>query len=208
MPPYETIKGRSVIPKAQAQAYMKYRCPNNPDISDIVGFYYDGEIEFGVRADILLSDAIIETSFPDNNGVYIPFNSFWSLPGRRNFAGVGVTGQTVIGTPDKKPPTSEGVDWAYNSNTGRWEQGLTVGNWMRAVYLHGYHMKVYTTGTKPDFITDFFDIRAQLTYRTRLANGLKPAVTVADLAGTWAADTSYAGKIQNVYSTILNWKGK
>jgi N-acetylmuramoyl-L-alanine amidase/Mannosyl-glycoprotein endo-beta-N-acetylglucosaminidase len=137
------------------------------DVTEIVGLYYTTAGAVGLDPLLVVAQMAEETSH---------LTSFWSQRPRRNFAGIGVTGQPGAGLsfPDLKT--------AVRAHTGR---------------LLAYAQPAGTgTATQQQLIDEALAARP-LPPQLRGA-----AVTLKGLAGTWAQDPQYAVKLAGVANDI------
>lgn len=90
-----TIMGDAVATKEQMIAYILANQDNlllNCSLSDLVDYYYEEAAREGVRADVALCQAILETGFFDYGGEQGEVD-----PVQNNFCGLGATGDGSAG---------------------------------------------------------------------------------------------------------------
>jgi hypothetical protein len=173
------ILGTSVIAKDSFRQYLISRNPNAP--LEVLDLYYELEAVWGVRADVLMAQMVLETEF---------LKSWWSQPPRRNMAGIGVTGE--VSTTD---PHSDA--WAKGDD-GKWYKGYSFGDWRAAVNAHFGHMIAYSTADErnnaPAVDPRFKPAR---TYFASKGWALPIATVLTDLNGKWAVPgTTYGQTIE------------
>jgi hypothetical protein len=103
-------------------------------------------------------------------------SSFWSQPPRRNPAGIGVTGEPGV--------------------------GLSFVSWRQAVRAHVGRLLAYAVKAGRETPEQLELVTMALNIRPLPDNLRGAAPTIAKLAGTWAADEEYAGKVVNVAKAI------
>jgi hypothetical protein len=157
-------------PSAQAEQYLLARPHggySSDDVTKIVGLYYTTATAVGLDPLLVVAQMAEETSH---------LTSFWSQRPRRNFAGIGVTGQPGVGLsfPDLKTAvhahTGRLLAYALPSGSGSPAQNQLIGEALAA---------------RP------------LPLQLRGA-----AATLKGLAGTWAQDPQYAVKLAAVANDI------
>ena len=157
-------------PSARAEQYLLARPHggySGDDVTKIVGLYYATATAVGLDPLLVVAQMAEETSH---------LTSFWSQRPRRNFAGIGVTGQPGVGLsfPDLKT--------AVRAHTGR---------------LLAYALPAGTgTAAQKQLIDEALAARP-LPPQLRGA-----ATTLKGLAGTWAQDPQYAVKLAAVANEI------
>jgi hypothetical protein len=157
-------------PSARAGQYLLAR-PHGGysagDVTEIVGLYYTTAGAAGLDPLLVVAQMVEETSH---------LTSFWSQRPRRNFAGIGVTGQPGAGLsfPDLKT--------AVRAHTGR---------------LLGYALPSGTGSPVQNQLIDEALAARPLPPQLRGA-----AATLKGLAGTWAQDPQYAVKLAGVANDI------
>jgi hypothetical protein len=168
--PGSPLLAAASAPSARAGQYLLAR-PHGGysagDVTEIVGLYYTTAGAVGLDPLLVVAQMAEETSH---------LTSFWSQRPRRNFAGIGVTGQPGAGLsfPDLKT--------AVRAHTGR---------------LLAYALPAGTgTATQQQLIDEALAARP-LPPQLRGA-----AVTLKGLAGTWAQDPQYAVKLAAVANDI------
>lgn len=129
----------------------------------------------------------------------------WWLIKNRNLAGLGVTGVTRPGSPDKKPAPVPGTDWSWNSNVNQWVQGLIFFDWPPAVYAHIYHALAYVIpGLDYGPVAQFFNNRYPLALAAR--KGKPGAKVLTDLNGAWAVPGhDYGQRIEAIHTDFKLW---
>jgi hypothetical protein len=103
--------------------------------------------------------------------------SFWSQPPRRNPAGIGVTGEPGA--------------------------GLSFRSWPAAVRAHVGRLLAYALTEQEADAAQRALIEEALAVRPLPSDKRAIAKTLRGLAGSWAADPAYAGKIAQVANGIL-----
>jgi metacaspase-1 len=103
-------------------------------------------------------------------------SSFWSQRPRRNPAGLGVTGEPGA--------------------------GLSFPSWPEAVRAHAGRLLAYATRAGEQDDAQLALIDEALAWRPLPEHLRGAAPTLQGLAGTWAADTLYAGKISQIANQI------
>jgi hypothetical protein len=157
-------------PSARAEKYLLARPHggySSDDVTKIVSLYYTTATAVGLDPLLVVAQMAEETSH---------LTSFWSQRPRRNFAGIGVTGQPGVGLsfPDLKTAvhahTGRLLAYALPSGSGSPAQNQLIGEALAA---------------RP------------LPLQLRGA-----AATLKGLAGTWAQDPQYAVKLAAVANDI------
>jgi N-acetylmuramoyl-L-alanine amidase/Mannosyl-glycoprotein endo-beta-N-acetylglucosaminidase len=157
-------------PSARAEQYLLAR-PHGGysagDVTEIVGLYYTTAGAVGLDPLLVVAQMAEETSH---------LTSFWSQRPRRNFAGIGVTGQPGAGLsfPDLKT--------AVRAHAGR---------------LLAYSLPSGTGSPAQSQLIDEALAARPLPPQLRGA-----AATLKGLAGTWAQDPQYAVKLAGVANDI------
>lgn len=93
-----SIFGEPMISQGKATAYLKSTTPNaklNCSIEEIVSLYYKEAAKEGIRADVALSQAIVETGYFLYGGTVVPEQN--------NYCGLGTTSAIVKGEWFKSP---------------------------------------------------------------------------------------------------------
>lgn len=93
-----TISGSSVVPKEQAVSFIKHYAPDaklNTSVDNIVEYYYKEAEKEGIRGDVALAQAIVETGF-FRYGATVDYK-------QNNFCGLGTTSSSVKGAYFKTP---------------------------------------------------------------------------------------------------------
>jgi hypothetical protein len=168
--PDSPLLGPASAPSARAGQYLLARPHggySNDDVTKIVGLYYATAGAAGLDPLLVTAQMAEETDH---------LTSFWSQRPRRNFAGIGVTGQPGVGLsfPDLKT--------AVRAHTGR---------------LLAYALPAGTgTAAQKQLIDEALAARP-LPPQLRGA-----AATLKGLAGTWAHDPQYAVKVAGVANGI------
>jgi hypothetical protein len=196
------LVGAPVITLEHMTDYLKEANPGRAEMGTIVRMYYDLGWKFDtLRADVALCQMILETGHG---------TSWESQAPRYNFAGVGVTGTIVKNDINHRPDTVRGNAWSYDPGRQAWVQGLVYWKLLWGIAGHLMHLHVWMSNIPPGLIDSYFDPRAVIAYQHRQANKIAPALTTKDLSGPlrWAEDPDYWQKIDNIYSTILNWRKK
>jgi hypothetical protein len=157
-------------PSARAEQYLLARQHggySGDDVTKIVGLYYTTATAVGLDPLLVIAQMAEETSH---------LTSFWSQRPRRNFAGIGVTGQPGVGLsfPDLKT--------AVHAHTGR---------------LLAYALPSGTGSPAQNQLIDEALAARPLPPQLRGA-----ATTLKGLAGTWAQDPQYAVKLAGVANDI------
>ena len=104
--------------------------------------------------------------------------SFWSQAPRRNFAGLGVTGEPGV--------------------------GLSFGDLKSAVRAHTGRLAAYAIRQTTETPAQLTLIEQALAFRPLPEHLRGAAPTLRGLAGTWAADPDYAKKVAGVANQIRN----
>lgn len=161
---------------------------NEQALQTIVTTYFTTARQVGIDWLMALSQAIHETDW---------FRSWWSLPKRYNFAGLGVTGQT-----SKEKPT--GGSWVYHPLHKRWYRGMAFQDIPDGVRNHLALLLVYATPT-------FTEAQAQLVASSRFRDVYTKnphygkAPRWVDLNGKWAVPgTSYAQSICRIANSFVS----
>ena len=168
--PDSPLLGPASAPSARAGQYLLARPHggySDGDVTKIVGLYYTTAEAGGLDPLLVVAQMAEETDH---------LTSFWSQRPRRNFAGIGVTGQPGVGLsfPDLKT--------AVRAHTGR---------------LLAYALPAGTgTAAQKQLINEALAVRP-LPPQLRGA-----AATLKGLAGTWAHDPQYAVKLAAVANDI------
>jgi hypothetical protein len=157
-------------PSARAGQYLLARPHggySSDDVTKIVGLYYTTATAVGLDPLLVVAQMAEETSH---------LTSFWSQRPRRNFAGIGVTGQPGVGLsfPDLKT--------AVHAHTGR---------------LLAYALPSGSGSPAQNQLID-----EALAARPLPAQLRGAAATLKGLAGTWAQDPQYAVKLAAVANDI------
>ena len=168
--PASPLLGRASAPSTRAQQYLLARPHggySDGDVTRIVGLYYMTAIAVGLDPLLAVAQMTEETAH---------LTSFWSQRPRRNFAGIGVTGQPGAGLsfPDLKT--------AVHAHTGR---------------LLAYALP---SGTGSPAQSQLID--EALAARPLPPHLRGSATTLGGLAGTWAQDPQYAVKLAAVANAI------
>jgi hypothetical protein len=137
------------------------------DVETIVGHYYTTCAAVGLDPLLMVAQMTEETGH---------LTSFWSQRPRRNFAGIGVTGEKGVGL------SFPGLKVAVHAHVGR---------------LLAYALKK-GTGNQAQVQL----IEEALAFRPLPDNRFGCAPTLAGLAGTYAADPDYAVKLAAVANDI------
>ena len=93
-----SIFGKTVVPEKQAVTFLKTMAPNlkiKVSAEEIVRYYYEESVREGVRADLALCQALLETGFFQFGGTV--------KATQNNFCGLGTTGKSVRGAEFKTP---------------------------------------------------------------------------------------------------------
>ena len=157
-------------PAARAEHYLLARPHggySGDDVTKIVGLYYTTATAVGLDPLLVVAQMAEETSH---------LTSFWSQRPRRNFAGIGVTGEPGVGLsfPDLKT--------AVHAHTGR---------------LLAYALPSGTGSPAQNQLIDEALAARPLPSHLRGA-----APRLRGLAGTWAQDPQYAVKLAAVANDI------
>ena len=168
--PASPLLGRASAPSTRAQQYLLARPHggySDGDVTRIVGLYYMTATAVGLDPLLAVAQMTEETAH---------LTSFWSQRPRRNFAGLGVTGQPGAGLsfPDLKT--------AVHAHTGR---------------LLAYALPSGTGSPAQSQLIDEALAARPLPPHLRGA-----ATTLGGLAGTWAQDPQYAVKLAAVANAI------
>ena len=141
----------------------------NHDVEVIVDGYYATAIAVGLDPLLVVAQMSEETGH---------LTSFWSQRPRRNFAGIGVTGEDGVG--NKFPSLTAGI----RAHTGR---------------LLAYVLPAGTGNPAQAAL-----IKEALEARDLPADRRGIAPTLAGLSGKWATDKDYAAKVASVANQIRN----
>jgi hypothetical protein len=174
-PPGPVTPGAALLaparaPAARAEQYLLTRPHGGysaDDVTKIIGLYYDTAAPAGLDPLLVVAQMVEETAH---------LTSFWSQRPRRNFAGIGVTGEPGAGLsfPDLKTAvhahTGRLLAYALPSGTGSQVQKQLINE-----ALAGRPLPPQLRGT---------------------------ATTLNGLAGTWAHDPQYAVKLADVANQI------
>lgn len=157
-------------PSARAEHYLLARPHggySDGDVTKIVGLYYTTAAAVGLDPLLVVAQMAEETGH---------LTSFWSQRPRRNFAGIGVTGQPGVGLsfPDLKT--------AVRAHTGR---------------LLAYSLPSGTGSSAQNQL-----ISEALAARPLPPQLRGAAPRLSGLAGTWAQDPQYAVKLAGVANDI------
>jgi len=141
---------------------------SDDDVRTIVDFYYTTAGAVGLDPLLVVAQLVEETGH---------LTSFWSQRPRRNFAGIGVTGNPGEGVsfPDRKT--------AVHAHTGR---------------LLAYSLPEGTGNQAQNQL-----INEALSFRSLPADRFGVAPTLKGLVGTWATDAQYAVNLAAVANDIL-----
>lgn len=155
--------------------------------------YYDLSDKWGIRADTLLCQMLLETG---------SCTSWWFL-NHNNMAGIGVTGELKN---SNDVPESEllAKTWqlrSINAET-KFVKGLSFPSKTDGVITHYAHMSAYCFSNEvcnAGNITPRYDL---------VRNSMKGKLvsTVSDLSGKWAADRLYGTKIERIYVGVRDNK--
>ncbi len=127
--------------------------------------------------------------------------SFWSLRPQRNPAGIGVDG-TWSAT---QPPDTTG--WAYNTQRGRWEKGLSFTNWSDAsVPAHLGRLLAYALRDDQATPAQLALIQTALGYRPLPGDRRGKSPRWVDLNGNWAVPGTCYG--QTLLSIARRMRGE
>ena len=168
--PHSPLLAPASAPSAPAEHYLLARPHggySGDDVSKIVGLYYTTATAGGLDPLLAVAQMTEETAH---------LTSFWSQRPRRNFAGIGVTGQPNVGLsfPDLKT--------AVRAHTGR---------------LLAYALPSGSGSPAQNQLIDEALAARPLPPQLRGA-----AATLGGLAGTWAQDPQYAVKLAAVANAI------
>lgn len=168
--PGSTLQAPARAPAARAEQYLLARQHGGysaDDITKIIALYYDTAAPAGLDPLLVVAQMVEETAH---------LTSFWSQRPRRNFAGIGVTGEPGAGLsfPDLKT--------AVHAHTGR---------------LLAYALP---SGTGSQVQKQL--INEALAARPLPPQLRGTATTLNGLAGTWAHDPQYAVKLAGVANQI------
>jgi N-acetylmuramoyl-L-alanine amidase/Mannosyl-glycoprotein endo-beta-N-acetylglucosaminidase len=168
--PDSPLLGPASAPAGRAGQYLLARPHggySDDDVTKIFGLYYTTAGAAGLDPLLVTAQMAEETAH---------LTSFWSQRPRRNFAGIGVTGQPGVGLsfPDLKT--------AVRAHTGR---------------LLAYALPAGTGSPAQNQLIDEALAARPLPPQLRGA-----AATLKGLAGTWAQDPQYAVKLAGVANDI------
>jgi hypothetical protein len=194
-----SLFGKSQLTAEKFRAFILARNPlARPYVAGLVNRYYEQELTWGLRADLLLCQCLHETGL---------MTSWWSQAPRRNLCGLGVTGEVRT----TAPAAGEAGRWAAHPN-GKWYKGLSFASYQQAACAHYGHMWAYVGAARPN---PALDVRAAVCDpRFRLAREIAIArhyqiVTLNDLDGRWAVPgENYSNSIMNLFNTVSNSKYK
>jgi Mannosyl-glycoprotein endo-beta-N-acetylglucosaminidase len=174
------IVGSSVVSSDAVKSLLTKRNPNPP--LEVIDIYYSLEPQWGIRADLLLSQNFLETEY---------LKSWWSQPPRRNPAGIGVTGETSRDSKQGDPA------WALRED-GVWVKGYSFADWKASVQAHFAHMSGYCypdVRHNADKLSPRFFVFQQRWGRPTYGR----AVNITDLNGIWAVPgTEYGQSIERI----------
>lgn len=183
-----TILGTSVLSKDACKKLLLERNPKAD--ATAIDDYYAHEHEWGIRADVLVCQMYHETGY---------MTSWWSLPPRRNPAGLGVTGETSATDPKSDA-------WVYDADKKIWAKGYAYPDWNTSVQHHFAHMAAYAidadNATAKQIDPRYPAVRSMITSKKWAV-----AKVMTDLNGKWAVPgTTYGQTIEDVYNVIANLK--
>lgn len=123
----------------------------------IVPAYYELCTAVGIDPVLALAQMIHETG---------NLTSFWAARPQRNPAGLGVTGQHQAYEP-ASVTNAQGVrSWAYNTQRGRWESGLSFATWKDdAIPAHVGRLLAYALPAGNENQVERAAIKRALAYR-------------------------------------------
>ena len=157
-------------PSARAEQYLLARPHggySGADVTKIVGLYYTTAGAVGLDPLLVVAQMAEETSH---------LTSFWSQRPRRNFAGIGVTGQPGV--------------------------GLSFPDLKTAVHAHAGRLLAYALPSGAGSPAQNQLIGEALAARPLPLQLRGTAATLKGLAGTWAQDPQYAVKLAAVANDI------
>lgn len=180
------ILGTATLSKDACKRLLLKR---NPQAAvEVIDHYYELENSWGIRADVLVCQMFHETGY---------LTSWWSLPPRRNMAGIGVTGET-------SPTDPHSTAWAFHQEENKWEKGYSFPDWTTAAQVHMAHMSAYV-------YTDERNHASQIDPRYAAARSqfaLKkwpPCHIMTDLNGKWAVPgPTYGQTIEQIYNAVAS----
>lgn len=183
-----TIQGSSVLPREACKKLLQERNANAA--LEAVDHYYQLEPVWGIRGDVLCCQMFHETGY---------MTSWWSLPPRRNPAGIGVTGETS--------PTNPNNDaWIYDDTNKVWAKGYTFEDWTAAVLCHFAHMSAYVFEDERNNASKI-DPRYSAAHSMITSKKWPVAQVLTDLNGRWAVPgTTYGQTIEDIYNAIASLK--
>jgi hypothetical protein len=157
-------------PSARAEQYLLARPHggySGDDVTKIVGLYYTTATAVGLDPLLVVAQMAEETSH---------LTSFWSQRPRRNFAGIGVTGEPGV--------------------------GLSFPDLRTAVHAHTGRLLAYSLPSGSGSPAQNQLIGEALAARPLPLQLRGAAATLMGLAGTWAQDPQYAVKLAAVANDI------
>jgi N-acetylmuramoyl-L-alanine amidase/Mannosyl-glycoprotein endo-beta-N-acetylglucosaminidase len=168
--PDSSLLAPARAPAARAEQYLLARQHGGysaSDVTEIVGLYYTTAAAVGLDPLLVVAQMAEETAH---------LTSFWSQRPRRNFAGIGVTGQPGV--------------------------GLSFPDLKTAVRAHAGRLLAYAlpTGTGSPAQNQLID--EALAVRPLPPQLRGAAAKLSGLAGTWAQDPRYAVKLAGVANDI------
>lgn len=170
---------------ARAQGYTPY------DLRVIVEAYQRVGEQVGMDWFLAIAQCAHETGH---------LTSFWSQRPQRNPAGLGVTGQWQA-----EPPANR-TNWAYNTQRGRWEVGISFPTWAEhGVPAHLGRLLAYALRDDQAEVEQRDLIAMALVYRGLPAQLRGVAPSYIDLNGRWAVPgTDYGQRILDLAQRMRN----
>ncbi len=177
------------------------------DFASIVHYYYHYAEETGLDPLLALAQCVHETG---------GLTSWWAGRPRRNFAGIGVSGHTLVppeGSPTDpadpdfwRPADEEG--WEYHAERGLWEAGCTFGSVREAVRKHVGRLLAYALHDEEANEAQLRLIKEALDHRGLPARFRGAAPTIKGLVGRWATDPRYVTKLVNTANMLATYQPK
>lgn len=188
--PATSIMGAAVATRAQATKWLSNELAKRGRSErwvELVDMYYDIAPLYSIRADVALSQAVLETGYFGFGGD--------AQPWQNNFAGIGVTGVPSDGPDDPKNPLN-GAD----PNRVCFRKGIHGAIFSdRATGVEAQIQHLYAYATTQELPAGAVLVDPRFRYVRRGA-----APTVEELSGRWATDPGYGAKILAILSNLLN----
>jgi len=179
------IAGYSVIPAANFRRLLALNGgPGATAKGQIIEIYYSKEVQWGIRADVLVAQMLHETGY---------LTSWWCGPTRNNMAGIGVTGESQHANPNL-------TGWVFKSEDGTWRKGYTFVDPWAGIEAHYAHMSGYLWPNEgPRNHADLKDPRYAAVKAAFTQHKWSPCRVLTDLNGRWAVPgTTYGQMVEGV----------